>query len=286
MSVKKGEAAGPAGKILRWMRGHQDEMARLIAELVAVASENPPGNNYQLVARVLERHIRKFGFACQRLQPKTRGKHLQESPACLLVEYGRGERTLYFHGHYDVVPAQTLEQFKPVRKKHFLFGRGACDMKGGIVAMLYGMRALMEFGVKLDGKIGLMLVPDEETGGERGSAWLAREGLLGRGGIGMLTAEPTSGVVWNANRGAISLRVEVRGKSAHVGLQHRGENAFERMHRVVERLLVLKQEVESRRTGHSIGAESEFESATEAESSRARDSILMLGGQSGGGTNF
>ena len=58
-----------------------------------------------------------------------------------------------------VLPAQTLEQFKPVRKKHFLFGRGACDMKGGIVAMLYGMRALMEFGVKLDGKIGLMLVP-------------------------------------------------------------------------------------------------------------------------------
>jgi len=170
----------------------------------------------------------------------------------VLAQYGRGERTLYFHGHYDVVPAQTAEQFKPLRKKHFLFGRGACDMKGGIVAMLYGMRALKEFSVKLDGKIGLMLVPDEETGGERGSARLAREGLLGREGIGMLTAEPTSGVVWNANRGAISLRVEVRGKSAHVGLQHRGENAFERMLRVVERLLVLQREVESRTTNHTL----------------------------------
>jgi succinyl-diaminopimelate desuccinylase len=286
MSVKKGEAAGPAGKILRWMRGHQDEMARLIAELVAVASENPPGNNYQLVARLLERHIRKFGFACQRLQPKTRGKNLKTGPAGLLAEHGRGERTLYFHGHYDVVPAQSEEQFRPVRKKHFLFGRGACDMKGGIVAMLYGMRVLKECGIELQGKIGLMLVPDEETGGGRGSKWLAKHGLLGSEGIGMLTAEPTSAVVWNANRGAISMRVEVRGKAAHVGLQHSGANAFERMHRVVERLLALKQEVELRTTSHSIGGGSDGNGGGEVRASRARHSILMIGGQSGGGANF
>jgi succinyl-diaminopimelate desuccinylase len=286
MGTEIGDGAGQVGAILKWIRPHEEEMARVAAELVAIASENPPGKNYQTVAKILEKHIRKFGFDFERFHPKTKAKSLRDSPACLLAECGRGVRTLYFHGHYDVVPAQTVEQFKPLRKKHFLFGRGACDMKGGIVAMLYGMRALKECGLRFDGKIGLMLVPDEETGGERGSAWLWREGLLGRGGLGMLTAEPTSGKVWHANRGAISLRVEVRGKAAHVGLQHRGENAFERMHRVVERLLLLKQEVESRRTGHSIGAESEFESATEAESSRARGSILMIGGQSGGGTNF
>src|SRR5258706_9356819 len=90
----------------------------------------------------------------------------------------------------------------------------------------------------------------------------------------MLVAEPTSGVVWNANRGAISLRVRVLGKSAHVGLQHQGANAFERMHRVVERLQELKREVEQRSTRCAVGAE------------QRRNSILMLGGQSGGGTNF
>ena len=207
-------------------------------------------------------------------------------PSCLLAQYGRGERTLYFHGHYDVVPAHSAEQFKPVRKKHFLFGRGTCDMKGGIVAMLYAMRALKECGASLDGKIGLMLVPDEETGGERGSAWLSKEGLLGREGIGMLTAEPTSGVIWNANRGAISLRVEVRGKSAHVGLQHRGENAFERMHGVVERLLALKREVESRTTQYNIGHEPDVKNGAASPDSRSRHSILMVGGQSGGGSNL
>jgi acetylornithine deacetylase/succinyl-diaminopimelate desuccinylase-like protein len=147
-------------------------------------------------------------------------------------------------------------------------------MKGGIVAMLYAIRALKEIGVELGGRIALTLVPDEETGGARGSEWLAREGKLGRDGIGMLLAEPTSGVVWNANRGAISLRVTVHGKSAHVGLQHRGENAFEQMVRVVERLEELKSEVEKRKTSATVGAE------------QLPNSILMLGGESGGGTNF
>jgi len=173
-----------------------------------------------------------------------------------------------------VVPAQSAEQFQPFRKNHFLFGRGACDMKGGIVAMLYAILAIKEYGPRLNGKIGLMLVPDEETGGKRGSAWMAREGMLGKNGVGMLLAEPTSGAVWNANRGAISLRVRVLGKSAHVGLQYQGANAFERMHRVVERLEHLKREVEQRSTKCTVGAE------------QMRNSILMLGGQSGGGANF
>jgi succinyl-diaminopimelate desuccinylase len=286
MSPRKDEKARSASKILQWMPAHEEEMARVLAELVAIASENPPGKNYQAVATILEKYIRRFGFDFERLRPKSKAKNLRDRPACVLAEYGRGDKTLYFHGHYDVVPAQSAEQFTPVRKKHFLFGRGTCDMKGGIVAMLYGMRALKECGVELEGKIGLTLVPDEETGGQHGSKWLARRGSLGRGGIGMLTAEPTSGVVWNANRGAISLRVNVRGKAAHVGLQHRGENAFERMHRVVERLLALKREVELRTTAHNTGAEFGSEDATEVAASRARNSILMVGGQSGGGANF
>jgi acetylornithine deacetylase/succinyl-diaminopimelate desuccinylase-like protein len=80
--------------------------------------------------------------------------------------------------------------------------------------------------------------------------------------------------VWNANRGAVTLRVRVLGKSAHVGLQHQGENAFERMHAVVARLQELKQLVEQRSTQYAVGP-----------GQRPR-SILMLGGQSGGGTNF
>ncbi len=218
--------------------------------------------------------MRGFGFDCERAEASNAEKDGGEALVSLLACYGRGERTLYFHGHYDVVPAQSREQFQSMRKDHFVFGRGSGDMKGGIVAMVYAIRALKECSIDLRGRIGLTLVPNEETGGEGGSAWLAQKGKLGRDGIGMLLAEPTSGVVWNANRGALSVRVKVFGKSAHVGLQHQGQNAFERMLRVVEPLQALKREVEQRVTDFAIGAE------------QARNSILLLGGQTGGGTNF
>ena len=260
--------------LIRWLRQREEEMAAMLAELVAVPTENPPGRKYREFAELLGSRAGKLGLECQRLRPLPGDGCADDNPSSLSVSYGRGERTLYFHGHYDVVPAQTEQQFQPLRKDHFLFGRGTSDMKGGIVAMLFAILALRECGAELDGKVNLILVPDEETGGARGSARLAREGLLGKDGIGMLLAEPTSGVVWNASRGALSLRVRVFGKSAHVGLQHQGENAFERMHRVVEELAELKREVEQRSTTFNIG------------SGQARNSILMLGGQSGGGTNF
>lgn len=260
--------------LLEWLRQREDKMAALLAELVAIPTENPPGKNYRACTDLLENRLHQVGLECEHLEagkPKVRAG---DSPICLVANYGRGERVLYFHGHYDVVPAQSREQFQPSRKDHFLFGRGSCDMKSGIVAMLYAILSLKECGSKLGGRIALTLVPNEETGGEGGSAWLATQGRLGRGGIGMLLAEPTSGVVWNANRGAISLRVRVLGKSAHVGLQHQGENAFERMHFVVQKLQELKSHVERRLTNFNVGAE------------HAHNSILMLGGQSGGGANF
>src|SRR5713101_4213685 len=274
MSQEPDIETAQAGAILAWLRQREDQMAALLRELVAIPTENPPGKNYRACADLLEIRLRESGLDCERLAPEESKRDPDDAPVCLLTSYGSGERALYFHGHYDVVPAQSPEQFQPSRKEHFLFGRGSCDMKGGIVAMLYAILALKECGAELDGRIALTLVPNEETGGEGGSAWLARQGRLGRGGIGMLLAEPTSGVVWNANRGAISLRVRVLGKSAHVSLQHQGENAFERMVEVVTRLQELKQEVELRSTSYNIGADP------------ARHSILMLGGQSGGGANF
>ncbi len=261
-------------RLLGWLDQREEEMAALLADLVAVPTENPPGNHYCEFAELLVGRAETLGLPFERIEASSQDYAAEDAPACLSASYGQGERTFYFHGHYDVVPAQSEEQFRPQRKEHFLFGRGACDMKGGIVSMLYAILALKECGVELDGKIDLVLVPDEETGGARGSARLAQRGILGRNGVGMLLAEPTSGVVWNANRGAISLRVQVLGKSAHVGLQHQGENAFERMHCIVQRLQQLKQEAEQRITSLNVGA------------GQARNSILMLGGQSGGGTNF
>ena len=249
--------------LLEAVSSYRQAMLELTQQLVAIPTENPPGNAYAQAVELLCCRLDDLGFT----DTHTEGE-------CVLSFVGEGERTLYFSGHYDVVPAQSPSQFVPTVKGTNLLGRGSSDMKSGLVAMVYAAKALRDCGVLQNGRIGLVFVPDEETAGPKGSRCLADRGLLGRNAIGMLTPEPTEGVVWNANRGAITLNVTVKGKSAHVSRQHEGVNAFEGMLEVALALRALKTEVETRTTVFRI--------ATEA----ARRSILMLGGRCGGGTSF
>ncbi len=90
----------------------------------------------------------------------------------------------------------------------------------------------------------------------------------------MLTPEPTSGVIWNANRGAITMRVTVHGREAHVGLLHQGRNAFEDALRVVARLQRLAKRVGRRRTRFRVTPDI------------ARRSLMLIGGRVEAGSNF
>lgn len=238
-------------------------MLELAHRLIAIPSENPPGNCYEDCARALLEELDKLGF-----------RNVKREGACVVASVGIGSRTLYFSGHYDVVPAQSRDQFQPRIEGANLFGRGSSDMKGGLAAMIHAAAAARDEGLLKNGRIGIVLVPDEETAGPRGSRDLAVHGVLGKDAIGMLTPEPTGGIIWNANRGAISVRATMRGKSAHVGRQFEGVNAFERAIPTIAKLLDLKKEVELRETQQRITP------------AAARRSILLLGGRVEAGTNF
>lgn len=123
-----------------------------------------------------------------------KGTRDDSGAAIVLSGVGAGRRTLYFWGHYDVAPVTTAGQCAPSIKGKTLFGRGSADMKGGLASMLYAAVVLRRLRVPLDGRVGLVFVPDEETGGHRGSGFLAATKRLGTHGIGMLTPEPTGGV--------------------------------------------------------------------------------------------
>ena len=101
---------------------------------------------------------------------------------------GAGARTVYFHGHFDVVPAQSREQFRPRRDDGRIVGRGSADMKGGLVSMLYGAAAARDLGLLGDGRIVLHFVCDEETGSVAGSGHLRATGMIDPGALAMLTA--------------------------------------------------------------------------------------------------
>lgn len=238
-------------------------MVDLTKRLMAIPSENPPGNHYEECASTLCEELITLGF-----------DDVRREGACVLAWAGAGERILYFSGHYDVVPAQSPDQFQPRIQGANLFGRGSSDMKSGLAAMIHAAAAARDEGLLTSGRIGVVLVPDEETAGPGGSRHLDARGLLGRGAIGMLTPEPTGGIVWNANRGAITMRATMRGKPAHVGRQFEGVNAFERALPVLARLAEIKKEVELRETQYHISPPA------------ARKSILLLGGRVEGGTNF
>lgn len=261
--------------ILSAVSSYNEEMAEFTRDLVSIPTENPPGHFYRDCVEAIGRKLGELGLTHEIHEVPAVGEKKTSLPRFWVESFhGEGKRTLYFHGHYDVVPASGEDQFRPYIEGGRLIGRGAADMKSGLAAMIYAIRALKECRVPLHGRIGLTIVPDEETGGHLGTRYLSDHGLLGRGGIGMLTAEPTSGAVWNASRGAISLLVKIKGRPVHVGLQHQGVNAFEKMIGVAGGLLELKTEVESRETAFLVEPET------------ARKSILMMGGFVRGGDNF
>ena len=264
-------------KILEAVAADEAEMVAFTKDLVAIATENPPGALYKECIDVISDKLSALDLAHEVFEVPTEpsDRHGASYPRYAIVgSHGGGDAVLYFHGHYDVVPRSSSGQCCPFVRDGALYGRGSSDMKSGLASMIYAMKAAKACNIPLSGAIGLTIVPDEETGGRLGSKYLADIGVLGRDGVGMLTAEPTSDAIWNASRGAVSLRVTVKGKPVHVGLQYEGVNAFERMVAVANRLAGLKEEVESRVTQYDIRPEP------------ARRSILMLGGRCEGGSSF
>jgi len=256
-----------ARRVRRQLARDAPDLVAFASELIAIRSENPPGTHYSRCADRIARRLRDLDLQVRTVNPTGDGP-------CVAGSFGAGGRALYFSGHYDVVPAQDREQFTSVVRKANLYGRGSADMKGGIAAMAFAVRALAACGFEPKGRIISISVPDEETSGPRGTVALAKAGLIDQDAIGMLTMEPTGEVVWNANRGVISMRIAVHGKTAHVGHHFRGRNAFHGMLTVANLLAELEREVSQRRTAFRISPEA------------ARRSILLLGGEFAGGHNF
>jgi succinyl-diaminopimelate desuccinylase len=256
------------------MRILSNEILGFTKELIRIPTENPPGAHYSDCIDLISSRLKQFGMSSKVI--KVPGLDDRTHPRySLLSSHGKGKRKLYFHAHYDVVPGTDAKQFNPYVRAGRLHGRGSADMKAGLAAMVYAVRALQLLGAGLDGQICLVIVPDEETGGKAGTGYLFEKGYINREHcVGMLIPEPTSGTIWNACRGAFSVLVRIEGKPVHVVLQKDGVNAFEQMVGLSNALLEHKNYVEKRKTNYAVlPGESE-------------NSILMLGGICHCGTNF
>jgi succinyl-diaminopimelate desuccinylase len=161
-----------------------------------------------------------------------------------LLGSGKSPR-LILNGHTDTVPIDdrdlwTTEPFGAEVRDGFLYGRGACDMKGGLAVQIAVARYLSPFLDAMRGTLVLHFAMGEERG-EPGTKSLLRAGFGGDYGI---VTEPTGLQVATATRGAAYYRVRIKGRSIHASRAHLGVNPILWLPAVIGALEEYRTEVE------------------------------------------
>ena len=149
---------------------------------------------------------------------------------------GPGPRVL-LNGHLDTKPgdSMTIDPYSGEIVDGRMYGRGSCDMKGPVAALMIAMKAIAASGVKLNGT----LIFGSEVG-EDGGGWKIGELLDGPGACDVgICAEPTKMQVHVGCRGTLPLRVRVLGKATHTGTAYKGVNAILKMCKVIPTVYAL-----------------------------------------------
>jgi succinyl-diaminopimelate desuccinylase len=201
--------------------------------LVRHNSTNPPGNEAPII-REVDALLRRAGLETEVVPYRTTEPNEPEGSRAQLVARLRGNGTrpgLLFSGHVDVVPPGgipwSLPPFGAEVRDGRLYGRGSCDMKGGVAALLAAAERLAASGTPLQGDLVVAITADEERNC-LGAEELARPALrsLLEGVGAALVAEPTSLNLFVAEKGAMWVRVTMLGRTAHASMPEAGANAI------------------------------------------------------------
>ncbi|MPZ86697.1 MAG: ArgE/DapE family deacylase [Nitriliruptorales bacterium] len=155
---------------------------------------------------------------------------------------GREGPTLILNGHVDVVPEGDPAQwthgdpFSGRVDGGVIYGRGTCDMKGGLLCNLFAVKAIADAGIALRGRVALQSVVGEEDGGLGTFATLLR----GHRGDAAIITEPTTLDLITANAGALTFRLRVTGLSAHASVRREGVDAVEKFWPIWKALRALE----------------------------------------------
>lgn len=235
-----------------------------LRELVAIPSVNPMGRPVsgpeffeQRVTVYLQALFRRLELPWQRqpLEPK-RDNIVARLDGAIPPE--EGGPLVLFEAHQDTVPVDgmTIEPWTPTVRDGRIYGRGSCDIKGGMAAMLAALsRLAAERPANLPTIIMACTVNEEH--GYSGAADLARlwesgDGIIPRRPDAAIVAEPTDLQVVVAHKGALRWRCHTRGRAAHSSQPQRGENALYRMARVLQALESYHREVTPTLPNHPL----------------------------------
>ena len=236
-------------KIFDTVENLQDEMVDTLAQLVRIPSvvgnEGPAQAFMRQQYETLGLSVETFEADKKKVKEHTAyvesGVPFEGRPNVIGRQNGDPQKeSIILNGHVDVVSPEPVDQWRhdpwgAEIENNRLYGRGAVDMKAGVIANLFALKALRGAGIDPGGDVMLQSVVEEEAGGGGGTLACLMEGYTADG---MIITEPLMGPVIS-HTGILYFRVTVKGLTAHAGHAHLGVNAIGKMMKIYQAMVDL-----------------------------------------------
>jgi len=211
-------------KLFESIDARQTEMLEMLETLVNIDSGSYHIAGVDRVAGVVEQQLKPLGFGTDRIDSPQYARHLRA------VKKGAGGKKLLLIGHMDTVfPEGTAAKRSFSISGGKAYGPGVCDMKAGLVCLVYGVKALLEQGRDSFGSITVLLNSDEERGSVTSRACIEEEARAADAAI-VLEGGPKPGYVVIERQGGGIFNMEIKGKPAHAGANPKdGAHAIEEL---------------------------------------------------------
>ena len=224
-------------RLLHGIDARTDDLVALTADLIRFPTVNPPGEAYRPCAEYIAERLKKRGFETELVRGEGTPGDNDRYPHVNVVARFDGRTpgpTVHFNSHIDVVEAGegwTVDPFAGVVKDGRVYGRGACDMKGGLAASIIAVEAFMDAYPDFPGAIEISGTVDEESGGFGGVAYLASKGYFSKPKVDhVIIPEPLNkDRICLGHRGVWWAEIETLGEIAHGSMPFLGDNAVRHM---------------------------------------------------------
>ncbi len=228
-------------KVFEIIEKSEDNIVELCQDLIRFPTVNPPGNDYKACVEYIGDRLKVRGFKVEYIRAFGTPGDSSEFPRYNVVaryDTGRPGPCVHFNSHIDVVETGegwTKDPFAADLIDGKIYGRGACDMKGGMASSIIAVEALIDSGIELKGAIEISGTGDEESGGLGGVAYLAEKGYFSKDRVDhVIIPEPLNvDRVCLGHRGVWWAEIETHGRIAHGSMPFLGDCAVRHMGAVV-----------------------------------------------------
>jgi succinyl-diaminopimelate desuccinylase len=223
--------------LMQAITDRRDDLIALTQDLIRIPTLNPPGALYRDICDYLDRRLRNSGFATQLIRAHGTPGDSDRYPRWNIVARRDGSRLgecVHFNSHIDVVEVGhgwTQDPFGGVLIDGKIYGRGACDMKGGLAASIIAAEAFIATHPDFAGAVEISGTADEESGGYGGVAYLAEQGFFDPARVQhVIIPEPLhKDRVCLGHRGGWWAEIETHGEIAHGSMPFLGDCAVRHM---------------------------------------------------------